>query len=73
MIVDVHERRLDSRTAAGVPPLLNSLLRALGAAELEQKIFGLERKIEKLLGRNCIIQSYPERQRAKAELASRCK
>ena len=65
MIVDVHERRLDSRTAAGVPPLLNTLLRALGAAELEQKIFGLERKIEKLLGRNCIIQSYPERQRQK--------
>ena len=50
MIVDVHERRLDSRTAAGVAPLLNMLLRALGAAELEQKIFGLERKIEKFLG-----------------------
>jgi hypothetical protein len=37
MIVDVHESRLDSRTAAGVAPLLNTLLRALGAAELEQK------------------------------------
>jgi hypothetical protein len=50
MIVDVHERRLDSRTAAGVAPLLNTLLRALGAAELEQKICGLEQKIEKLQG-----------------------
>ena len=50
MIVDVHEKRLDSRTAAGVAPLLNTLLRALGSAELEQRICDLERQIEKLQG-----------------------
>jgi hypothetical protein len=48
MIVDVHERRLDPRTAAGVAPLLNTLLRALGAADLEQRIKNLEKQIEGL-------------------------
>jgi hypothetical protein len=48
MIIDVHERRLDPRTAAGVAPLVNALLRALGAAELEQRIKNLEEQIERL-------------------------
>jgi hypothetical protein len=50
MIVDVPERRLDPRMAAGVAPLLNTLLRALVAAEPEKKISNLERQIEELQG-----------------------
>jgi Family of unknown function (DUF5763) len=48
MIVDVHERRLDPRTAAGVAPLLNTLLRALGASELEKRMEKLENQLETL-------------------------
>jgi hypothetical protein len=50
MIVDVHANRLHPRTAAGIAPLLNALLRALGAADLEQRIKQLEKSIEELNG-----------------------
>ena len=50
MIVDVHANRLHPRTAAGIAPLLNALLRALGAADLEQRIKQLEKSIEELSG-----------------------
>lgn len=48
MIVDVHEGRLDAKIAAGVTPLLNTLLRALGAADLEKRILDLEKQIKEL-------------------------
>jgi hypothetical protein len=50
MIVDVHANRLHPRTAAGIAPLFNALLRALGAADLEQRINELEKNIKELNG-----------------------
>jgi hypothetical protein len=50
MIVDLHANRLHPRTAAGIVPLLNALLRALGAADLELRIKKLEKDIEELNG-----------------------
>jgi Family of unknown function (DUF5763) len=48
MIRDVYSRDLHPRTAAGVAPLLNTLLRALGESDHEQRIKQLEKQLSEL-------------------------
>ena len=50
MIEDVHANRMHPRTAAGLAPLVNSLIRALEPAELEQRIKKLESEVAALSG-----------------------
>ena len=45
MIEDVHARRMDPKTAAGLAPLFNSLMRALEPEETERRLKNLETKL----------------------------
>ena len=48
LVVDVYEGRVDPRRAAGMMPLLNSLLRVSEAAEMEVRMASLEKQVEEL-------------------------
>ena len=45
MIGDVYSKRLPPRTAAGLAPLINTMLRVLSAADLEQRVKQLEEQL----------------------------
>ena len=48
MIEDVHAKRMDPKTANGLAPLMNSLIRALEPAETERKLKKLETELATL-------------------------
>ena len=48
MIEDVYANRLHPRTAAGLAPLINTMLRALSSADLEHRVKQLEKQLEEL-------------------------
>jgi hypothetical protein len=50
LIEDVYANRLHPKTAAGMASLINTMLRVLTAADLEQKVNQLEKQVEKLAG-----------------------
>jgi hypothetical protein len=47
-IEDVHAKRLSAKTAAGVAPLFNTLLRTIQTQDLENKVNALEQQLLKL-------------------------
>ncbi|MGH9515281.1 MAG: hypothetical protein ACRD3P_06345 [Terriglobales bacterium] len=51
LIRDVYSATLDPRVAAGLAPLLNLQLRAIGIAELERRIGELERQLTEVMSR----------------------
>ena len=48
MIADVYGNRLDPKKAAGLAPLLNTLLRALGTEDIEHKFKQMEARLNEL-------------------------
>ncbi len=50
MIDDVYAKRLHPRTAAGLAPLFNTMLRLLSAEETERRVKELEKQVEELTG-----------------------
>ena len=50
MIDDVYAKRLHPRTAAGLAPLFNTMLRILSAEEMERKVKELQKQVDELAG-----------------------
>jgi predicted polyphosphate/ATP-dependent NAD kinase len=50
MIEDVYANRLHPKTAAGLTPLFNTMLRALSAEDTEGRVRQMEKKLQDLLG-----------------------
>ena len=48
LVIDVYEGRVDPRRAAGMTPLLKTLLRVSEAEEMEARMATLEKQVEEL-------------------------